>query len=312
MEQPERQPAADIQQPAADIQQPAADIQQPAADIQQPAADTPVVYRVKIVHCSSTDLYTGEPDLPLERGDLVVVCTRYGTELGRVQGRVTTEGGRDLRPVLRKATTRDLETFEANRERESRAFRVCREKIAEHGLSMKLISAHYLLDEAKILFYFTAESRVDFRQLVRDLVGVFKKRIELRQIGVRDESRVVGGMGICGRTFCCHGVTDKLKAVSIKMAKEQNLTLNSMKISGPCGRLLCCLSYEHDTYRDLRRGLPQEGTRVRLGGRTHKVVDINVFLRQVKLDAEDGASLFVRFDGFRYDPEAQRWEVTAS
>jgi cell fate regulator YaaT (PSP1 superfamily) len=283
---------------------------QPAGDPQGSVREAPSVYRVKIVHCSSTELYSSPPELPLQRGDLVVVCTRYGTELGRVQGRVTAEGGRDLQAVLRKATERDLETFEANREHETRAFRVCREKIDEHGLTMKLISAHYLLDEAKIIFYFTAESRVDFRQLVRDLVGVFKKRIELRQIGVRDESRVVGGMGICGRTFCCHGVTDKLKAVSIKMAKEQNLTLNSMKISGPCGRLLCCLSYEYDTYRELRRGLPQEGTRVRLDGRSHKVADINVFLGQIKLDAEDGASLFVRFDGFRYDAESQRWEVT--
>jgi len=282
-----------------------------ADETQQPVREAPDVYRVKIVHCSSTELYSSTAELPLNRGDLVVVCTRYGTELGRVQGRVTGESAMDLQSVLRRATERDLETYEANRERETRAFQVCREKIAEHGLNMKLISAHYLLDETKVLFYFTAESRVDFRQLVRDLVGVFKKRIELRQIGVRDESRVVGGMGICGRTFCCHGVTDKLKAVSIKMAKEQNLTLNSMKISGPCGRLLCCLSYEYDTYRDLRRGVPQEGTRVRLDGRTHKVADINVFLRQVKLDAENGASLFVRFDGFRYDAEAQRWEVTA-
>jgi cell fate regulator YaaT (PSP1 superfamily) len=289
MEQPDRQPAGD-----------------PQSAIQEGLG----VYRVRIVHCSSTELYSSPPELRLQRGDRVVVCTRYGTELGCVQGKVTAEGGTDLQQVLRRATERDLETFEANREREARAFRVCKEKIEEHGLNMKLISAHYLLDEAKILFYFTAESRVDFRQLVRDLVGVFKKRIELRQIGVRDESRVVGGMGICGRTFCCHGITDKLKAVSIKMAKEQNLTLNSMKISGPCGRLLCCLSYEYETYRELRRGLPQEGTRVRLGGRAHKVADINVFLRQVKLDAEDGPSLFVHFDGFRYDAESQRWEVT--
>jgi len=276
----------------------------------EPVEAAPRVFRVRIVHCSSTELYTSPPDAPLSRGDLVVVNTRYGTELGCVQGAVRSEPTKDLPAVLRKASQRDLESFESNREREEKAFRICRDKIAEHGLGMKLISAHYLLEEAKILFYFTAESRVDFRELVRDLVGVFKKRIELRQIGVRDESRVIGGMGICGRTFCCHGVTDKLRAVSIKMAKEQNLTLNSMKISGPCGRLLCCLSYEYETYREVRRSLPQEGARLKIDGRNYRVADINVFLRQVKLDGEDGSSLFVGFQSFRYDQDGQRWMVT--
>ena len=292
------------------MQQPERDVQ-PQGDIHQATNNgtAPKVFRVKIVHCSSTELYSCPADLPLSRGDLVVVNTRYGTELGRVQGPISSEGAKDLQAVLRRATQRDIETFEANQEREAKAFRICREKIAEHGLNMKLISAHYLLEEAKILFYFTAESRVDFRELVRDLVAVFKKRIELRQIGVRDESRVVGGMGICGRTYCCHGVTDKLRAVSIKMAKEQNLTLNSMKISGPCGRLLCCLSYEYETYRESRRGLPQEGTRLKTDGQTYRVADINVFLRQVKLDAEDGSSLYVGFQNFSYDQENQHWSV---
>jgi cell fate regulator YaaT (PSP1 superfamily) len=239
----------------------------------------------------------------------VVVNTRYGTELGCVQGAVRSESTKELQSVLRKATQGDLESFESNRQREEKAFRICRDKIAEHSLGMKLISAHYLLEEAKILFYFTAESRVDFRELVRDLVAVFKKRIELRQIGVRDESRVIGGMGICGRTFCCHGVTDKLRAVSIKMAKEQNLTLNSMKISGPCGRLLCCLSYEYENYREIRRSLPQEGSRLKVDGSSYRVSDINVFLQQVRLDGEDGASVFVGFQCFHYDQEGQRWSV---
>ncbi|MBN1835753.1 MAG: stage 0 sporulation family protein [Spirochaetales bacterium] len=268
------------------------------------------VFRVRIVHCSSTELYSAPEGLPLRRGDFVVVNTRYGTELGCVQGPVRAEAPKDLQAVLRKATQRDMECYQSNREREEKAFRICREKIAEHGLDMKLISAHYLLEEAKILFYFSAESRVDFRELVRDLVAVFKKRIELRQIGVRDESRVIGGMGICGRTFCCHGITDKLRAVSIKMAKEQNLTLNSMKISGPCGRLLCCLSYEYETYREVRRSLPQEGARLNIEGRTYRVVDINVFLRQVRLDGEDGSSLFVGFQSFVHDPEGHHWSVT--
>ena len=174
---------------------------------------------------------------------------------------------------------------------------------------MKLVSAHYCIDEKKILFYFTAENRVDFRQLVKDLVSVFKTRIELRQIGVRDEARVLGGMGVCGRTFCCHGVTDKLRAVSIKMAKEQNLTLNSMKISGPCGRLLCCLAYEYDTYRECRKALPSEGTRIKTGGGALKVVDINIFNRQAKLEAEDGSTLLLPFDKLLHDPKRGQWRI---
>lgn len=282
--------------------------QREEADIAAPLPE-PGVVRVRILHCSSMELYTCPTGVQLGRGDLVVVTTRYGTELGRVQGSVHGEGFQNLPEVLRKATPQDLECFEANRTREAKAFQVCRDKIAEYALAMKLISAHYLLEEAKILFYFTAESRVDFRELVRDLVGILKKRIELRQIGVRDESRVVGGMGICGRTFCCHGITDKLRAVSIKMAKEQNLTLNSMKISGPCGRLLCCLSYEYETYREVRRSLPQEGSRLLIDGHTYKVSDINVFLRQVRLDGDDGSSIFVGFGSFVQDPESRSWKV---
>jgi cell fate regulator YaaT (PSP1 superfamily) len=171
------------------------------------------------------------------------------------------------------------------------------------------VSAHYLVGEPKILFYFTAEARVDFRELVKDLVGIFKMRIELRQIGVRDEARVVGGVGVCGRTYCCHGVTDKLKAVSIKMAKEQNLTLNSMKISGPCGRLLCCLAYEYDTYKECRRGLPAEGARLRAAGQTLKVLDVNIFTRTLKLAGEDGKTLTMGFEAVGYDAQAGQWQV---
>jgi cell fate regulator YaaT (PSP1 superfamily) len=144
---------------------------------------------------------------------------------------------------------------------------------------------------------------------VKDLVGVFKTRIELRQIGVRDEARVLGGMGVCGRTFCCHGVTDKLRAVSIKMAKEQNLTLNSMKISGPCGRLLCCLAYEYDTYRECRKALPSEGTRIRTSRGTLKVVDISIFNTQARVETEDGSSVMVPFDRFFHDSNRNQWRI---
>jgi cell fate regulator YaaT (PSP1 superfamily) len=267
------------------------------------------LYHVKILHSSATDVYGQDGSLDLSVGDLVLVPTRYGLELGRIKGTVTRDDGKEQQKISRKATQADCERYELQKNKEATAFQVCREKILEHDLDMKLVSAHYCIDEKKILFYFTAENRVDFRQLVKDLVGVFKTRIELRQIGVRDEARVLGGMGVCGRTFCCHGVTDKLRAVSIKMAKEQNLTLNSMKISGPCGRLLCCLAYEYDTYREFKTALPSEGTRIKTGGGTLKVVDINIFNRLAKLEADDGSTQLLPFDKLFHDSKRDQWRI---
>lgn len=285
------------------------------------ARDGTARYRVRIVHSSATDVYQASRELGLARGDFVIVPTRYGSELGRVQGELggpdpagaeEQGGGREPAAIERRASPEDIEHSSAGLQREAQAFQLCRAKIAEHGLDMKLVSAHYLIGESKILFYFTAESRVDFRELVKDLVGHFHMRIELRQIGVRDEARVLGGVGVCGRTYCCHGITDKLRAVSIKMAKEQNLTLNSMKISGPCGRLLCCLAYEYDTYRECRRNLPTEGMRLRGNGQTFKVTDINIFTRTLQLLGDDGKALSVGFDAVAYDPEAGQWQLCAA
>jgi cell fate regulator YaaT (PSP1 superfamily) len=226
------------------------------------------LYRVKILHSSATDLYSYDGEGELKRNDFVVVPTRYGQELGRIQGTVKSrsEEGWESQCITRQASEDDQERYQLHKRKEENAFQICRKKVEEHGLAMKLVSAHYCIDDKKILFYFTAENRIDFRQLVKDLVAYFKTRIELRQIGVRDEARVLGGMGVCGRTFCCHGITDKLRAVSIKMAKEQNLTLNSMKISGPCGRLLCCLAYEYECYLENRKNLPPEEKRSKENG----------------------------------------------
>jgi cell fate regulator YaaT (PSP1 superfamily) len=268
---------------------------------------------VKIVHSSATEVYQADPALALKRGDYVIVPTRYGLELGRVQG-VVEQGGGDgsgAQQIERPADQEEVERFELLKLKEREAFDVCRDKIAERGLEMKLVSAHYLVGESKILFYFTAEARVDFRELVKDLVTVFKMRIELRQIGVRDEARVLGGIGVCGRAYCCHSITDKLKAVSIKMAKEQDLTLNSMKISGPCGRLLCCLAYEFDTYRECRRNLPAEGTRVQVDGQSMKVADINICTRTVRLVGEDGQAFSLEFDRLAYNAQAAQWQASA-
>ena len=247
----------------------------------------------------------------LERGDLAVVETRLGLDIGTVQGEVTNsaEYGEEeiLRPV-RRATPDDLRSQAEDLAREQEAFEVCRAKIREHGLDMKLVSAHYAMDESKILFLFSSEERIDFRELVRELVSVLRLRVELRQIGVRDEARVVGGMGGCSRAFCCASVTDRLKPVSIKMAKEQNLTLNSAKISGPCGRLLCCLAYEFEAYRDARRGLPRQGAEVLDGDEVFRVEDINVLTQRVRLGSRSGRVQNVDANQLGCDPEG-RWRV---
>jgi cell fate regulator YaaT (PSP1 superfamily) len=241
---------------------------------------------------------------------MVVVPTRYGRDVCELQGIVQDPGpiGKDdVIAIERIATDDDLRKVEANREREKKAFETCKQKIAVRNLPMKLVSAHYLLEEPKVLFYFSAESRVDFRELVKDLVSVFKIRIELRQIGVRDEARVTGGCGVCGRVLCCHGVTDKLVPVSIKMAKDQNLSLNSMKISGPCGRLLCCLAYEFGFYREARREMPSEGARFQYEGVLFRVIEVNALSGSVKIAGEDGRILDM--PATRFANSEGRWRV---
>ena len=268
------------------------------------------VYRVKILYSSATELCTCPPGIEPVVGGQVVVPTKYGNELCRVIGRESDPpGGGELRSILRAATPADLSRVEENDLKEERAYAVCREKITSRGLEMKLVNAHYLLDEQKILFFFTAENRIDFRDLVKDLVSVFKMRIELRQIGVRDEARVVGGMGICGRALCCNSITDKLRPVSIKMAKEQNLTLNSMKISGPCGRLLCCLSYEFDAYKEARQALPSMGTRVHFEGEEFRVTELNVLARRVRIQSESGRVLEMGFESLSRNSDTLAWEI---
>jgi cell fate regulator YaaT (PSP1 superfamily) len=269
------------------------------------------VYRVKILYSSATEFCTCPPGLDAAVGGLVVVPTKYGNEMARIIGREESrpKGAGDLHQILRIATPADLSRAEENTAREERAYAVCREKIESRGLDMKLVAAHCLLDEQKMLFFFTAENRIDFRELVKDLVAVFKTRIELRQIGVRDEARVVGGIGICGRALCCNSITDKLRPVSIKMAKEQNLTLNSMKISGPCGRLLCCLSYEFDVYREARQSLPPVGTRIAFEGEEFKVTETDALKRRVRFQAESGRVLDLGFESLAKNPRTQAWEI---
>ena len=266
--------------------------------------DTPI-YRLRLVY-SRESFHAAWNGEILKPGMTVLVPTRYGRDLAEVIGTIQKKAGQTpstITRIERIATEEDLAKAADNSELEKEAFDICRQKIETRKLDMKLVSVHYLLEESKILFFFTAENRVDFRELVKDLVSVFKSRIELRQIGVRDEAREVGGLGVCGRGYCCHTVSDKLKPVSIKMAKDQNLSLNTMKISGPCGRLLCCLAYEHLFYGEQRRVLPNEGTRISWDNVLWKVSEVNVVMGKLKLTTDDGrtvqvpAAAFQKVDG---------------
>mgnify|MGYP002638615675 FL=1 len=227
----------------------------------------------------------------VKRGDHVIVETARGVEYGTVVGdpREVEDNKvvQPLKPVLRIATERDDEQEAGNKIKEKEAFKICQEKIIKHGLDMKLIDAEYTFDNNKVLFYFTADGRIDFRELVKDLASVFKTRIELRQIGVRDETKILGGIGICGRVLCCHSHLSEFIPVSIKMAKEQNLSLNPTKISGVCGRLMCCLKHEEETYEELNRRLPNLGDYVTTDdGLKGEVSSVNVLRQLVKVIVE--------------------------
>ena len=239
-------------------------------------------------------IYYFDPlDYELETGMHVIVETARGVEMGTVL--IPPKEVEDdkvvqpLKPVIRVATDEDEKVMEHNREKEAEAFVICKEKIAKHGLEMKLVAAEYTFDNNKLLFYFTADGRIDFRELVKDLASVFRTRIELRQIGVRDETKMLGGIGICGRELCCKAYLTDFIPVSIKMAKEQNLSLNPTKISGVCGRLMCCLKNEQETYEYLNGRLPSVGDTVTTpNGMRGEVTGINVLRQLVKIVVDNG------------------------
>ena len=224
-------------------------------------------------------------------GDHVIIDTARGAEYGICTGGNHTIPAKDvvapLRPVLRLATAQDEKTVQENRAKEKKAFDICMQKIAEHGLDMQMVSAEVAFDGSKILFYFTADERVDFRELVKNLASIFHTRIELRQIGVRDKAKMVGGLGICGRPFCCASFLDDFQPVSIKMAKTQNLSLNPTKISGTCGRLMCCLKYEQEAYEDLIRTSPKMDSFVDTPEGRGTVVEIDLLRQRVKVRMEE-------------------------
>ena len=227
-------------------------------------------------------------DFDIKQGDSVIVETSRGIEYGEVvmskKAIDNDQFKKPLKGVIRIATEEDTEKSKRNREFEKEAYKICLEKIQNHKLEMKLVEVEYTFDGNKILFYFTADGRIDFRELVKDLASVFKTRIELRQIGVRDETKILGGIGICGRELCCHSHLSEFIPVSIKMAKEQNLSLNPTKISGVCGRLMCCLKHEEETYEELNRRLPNVGDRVTTDdGFKGEVHSVNVLRQLVKV-----------------------------
>ena len=250
----------------------------------------------------------------IHTGDHVIVETARGIEYGYV-----VLGSREvpddkvvqpLKSVIRMATREDEDVELKNHEKEREAFRICKEKIRKHGLQMKLIDAEYTFDNNKVLFYFTADGRIDFRELVKDLASVFKTRIELRQVGVRDETKIVGGIGICGRPLCCHSYLSEFIPVSIKMAKEQNLSLNPTKISGVCGRLMCCLKNEEETYEDLNSKLPNVGDYVTtddgLKGEVHSVSVLRQLVKVIVITKDEKEIREYRVDQLKFKPRRRK------
>lgn len=264
--------------------------------------------------------YFDPADLDIEAGTHVIVETARGVEYGQVVlGRREIEETKDLpplKPIIRLATPEDHEQVLKNTAKEKEALAVCAEKVKKHGLEMKLIGCEYTFDNSKLLFYFTADGRVDFRELVKDLATVFHTRIELRQVGVRDETKLRGGIGICGRELCCHTYLSEFIPVSVKMAKEQNLSLNPTKISGNCGRLMCCLKHEEEAYEYLNSRLPNLGDMVHTpDGLTGEVTDLNVLKQKVKVivhvNGSDGDEKEIReykAEELRFKPRKQRKE----
>mgnify|MGYP001019988861 CR=1 FL=1 len=231
--------------------------------------------------------YFNPGQLEIKKGNFVLVETARGIEFGEVVIGPRHIGQEDivapLKDVIRIVTDQDIKKHEENREKEEEAFDICLEKISKHGLEMKLIDVEYTFDNNKVIFYFTADGRVDFRELVKDLASVFRTRIELRQIGVRDESKMIGGIGTCGKPLCCATWLGEFEPVSIKMAKEQSLSLNPSKISGICGRLFCCLKYEHEMYKEILERLPGVGSIVVTPHGEGTVVETNILMEKVKV-----------------------------
>ncbi|MDD9988518.1 MAG: regulatory iron-sulfur-containing complex subunit RicT [Spirochaetaceae bacterium] len=273
------------------------------------------VVRVKLLHSSETCLCVPPASVAVELDTdaSVIVPTRHGSEIGRVLGAVHDETelrGAELFEVIRQAEADDLDDYERNRELADELLRSCRRRLEGLNLAMKLAAAHIVFSGGTLILYFTAEKRIDFRRLIGELSDEVGLRIDLQQVGMRDETRIVGGAGICGRVLCCNGVTDRRPRVTVRMARDQGLSLDTRRISGLCGRLLCCLSYEYDYYQEVRRSVPKEGKSVYYQGDRFRVLELNALTKRARISGADGAVLGVGFGDFRFDEANRRWEVS--
>ncbi|MBO8166836.1 MAG: hypothetical protein J7J09_00980 [Kosmotoga sp.] len=238
----------------------------------------------------------------LKPGDKVIAETEFGLDVGTVRHapvKMRIDQIEDIKPILRKMTTEDEEKHKKNQKDSKDAFEQCLKKIKEHQLPMRLLEARYMFDRSRIVFYFGADSRVDFRELVKDLARMFKIRIELRQVGIRDEVKMKGSMGLCGQLACCVRFKREFESITLKHAKKQQLLINPAKISGRCGRLLCCLAYEQQHYEEELRDIPDEGSLIEYDGKTCKLLNVNIFLKQISMVTDEGNIIKVPFDEFR-------------
>lgn len=260
------------------------------------------VYGVEFHPVGKLHEYTSSEAL-LKPGDFVLAMSEFGLDVGKVSfGPVEMridEIGEELKPIVRQMTDEDWATYQKNKEEATSAMATCQEFVEKHSLPMRLLEARYMFDRSRIVFYFGADSRVDFRELVKDLARTFRTRIELRQVGIRDEVKMTGSLGLCGMTACCARFLRQFESITLKHAKKQQLLINPAKISGRCGRLLCCLSYEQELYEQELMDIPDEGSIVDYEGKTCKVLTVNIFLKIITLVADDGQMMKVPFEGFR-------------
>lgn len=268
------------------------------------------LYKLKLEYSKENLFLPVNKTQNLKAGDIVMVPTRYGPDLAKVLGVCNHPFGVrrfDIVDIIRVATQKDLDSAKDLEAKEKQAQEVFVARVKTRALDMKLITTHFLPDGQKALFFFSADNRIDFRDLVKDLVSVFKVRIELRQINTRDETRITGGMGVCGRPFCCHCVSDKMKPASIRMAKEQNFSVNANKISGQCGRLLCCLGYEADWYTQERKNLPFEGLHLMFEGENFRVQEVNPLTATVKMISSEDR--IVELKACMFEKLNGRWKI---
>ncbi|HNS66419.1 MAG TPA: regulatory iron-sulfur-containing complex subunit RicT [Mesotoga infera] len=260
------------------------------------------VYGVEFHSVGKMYVYSSS-EAVLKPGDFVLAMSEFGLDVGRVRfGPVEMridELKEELRPIVRTMTDEDWETHRKNKEEAASAMQICQDLIEKHSLPMRLLEARYMFDRSRIVFYFGADSRVDFRELVKDLARAFRTRIELRQVGIRDEVKMTGSLGLCGMTACCARFLRQFESITLKHAKKQQLLINPAKISGRCGRLLCCLSYEQELYEHELMDIPDEGSLVDYEGKTCKVLTVNIFMKVITLVADDGQMIKVQFDDFR-------------